>query len=349
MSEKKEIGLYFPIPPAQLGDFITGLLAKPQKILGEQYGTLRIDLDGLVNFHHLIEQRITQQNSGVLVSFTSLIQYNDGTSVELNSIDNLQLYTEVGPKISIGVALSWLYLIKFPNSSVPEPQTIDVWMECETGAVDFKNRTSSEFSSLKVRNSVQRRYTGRVSFRISHTARTWGFDMENMLSSYVKNLFVPDDEPLRDFFRSNRPLFRWFFSIVGVLIASAAALQVGSRISKASYQKYLKLEELGDSQLLMKKIELISQDVQGQNIIWLQMGVFLTFWLALVLFFFGFLGFLEEAEREKPSFIVLNEASKKFSSSEIKKYEKGWIYLVFSSLATIFLGVTGNIISYFII
>jgi hypothetical protein len=310
---------------------------------------LKITLDSIENFYHLIQQRITQQNSGVLVRFTCLIQYQDGTSIELNNIDDLRIYTEVGPKISIGVALSWLYFIKFPDSSTPEPQAIDVWMECETGAIDFKNRNSGEFSSLKMRNSFERRYTGRISFRIAHTARTWGFDMENMLSSYIKNLFVSDDEPLRDVFRSNRTLFIWFSAVVGLLIAFMTAVQVGTHFAKKGYQKYVQMGELEDFSFLMKKIDLMSQDIQGKNIVWLQFGVSFTFVFTFIFFIYGFIGFIDGAMKEKPSFIIINEASMSFSLVEVKKYEKGWRNLVLSSISTVFFGVLGNVVSYFLI
>ena len=54
-----------------------------------------VTLDDVENFHHLIQQRVQEQNKGALVQLTITIQYDDGTSVELNSVEHLRAYAEV--------------------------------------------------------------------------------------------------------------------------------------------------------------------------------------------------------------------------------------------------------------
>ncbi|ARU48033.1 hypothetical protein [Sulfurospirillum diekertiae] len=110
---QENFAVTLPCNPNDFGAFISGLLGKPQTIEKAFRGTFEVSKDDIINTFYLIEQRIQQQNDAQLVQFTVKILYNDDTSVLLNSIADFEHYTEVRPLESIGVALSWTYLIKF--------------------------------------------------------------------------------------------------------------------------------------------------------------------------------------------------------------------------------------------
>ena len=80
--------LLIPCPPDQFGRFLGGLLGKPQIIERGFSGTLRISSDDVTNFHHLVEQRVREQNEATLVQFTVRMLYDDGSSVEVASLDD---------------------------------------------------------------------------------------------------------------------------------------------------------------------------------------------------------------------------------------------------------------------
>jgi hypothetical protein len=113
-----------PCPPDQFRDFIAGLLGRAQTIESVVEGPFEVNKQSIENLFHLIEQRIGSQNEATLVQFTSRVVYNDSSSVLLNSLQSFLSYNEVKPLISVGLHLSWTYLIKFQNKPFPEKQVI---------------------------------------------------------------------------------------------------------------------------------------------------------------------------------------------------------------------------------
>ncbi|MGL1890997.1 MAG: hypothetical protein OCD02_05185 [Spirochaetaceae bacterium] len=81
-----------PLSPNHFKDFISGLLGKPQSIEGDIHGTFEIDKGDLVQLHHLIEQRISQNDSS-LVSLEIQVSYNDDSSITLTDFESLIAWT----------------------------------------------------------------------------------------------------------------------------------------------------------------------------------------------------------------------------------------------------------------
>lgn len=170
--------IVLPCDPADFQKFIAGLLGKPQTITRSFAGPFEIDRHDIENFYHLVEQRVQQQNEAVLISLTVTLVYDDRSTVQLNSFTDFQNYNEVRPLISEAVHLSWSFLVKFPDRDVPEKQQIDVSIQTEG------------FVSLPERGHVMQLMSekGVLSFRIQHTARTWGADIEALLSGHIETL-----------------------------------------------------------------------------------------------------------------------------------------------------------------
>jgi hypothetical protein len=95
-------GVLVPCPPQEFADFISRLLGKPQIAEGRFSGPFTVTLHDIENFYFLIQQRIKEQNIGQLVQFTAAVKFDDGTSVELQSLEYLRAYSEVKPVVSIG-------------------------------------------------------------------------------------------------------------------------------------------------------------------------------------------------------------------------------------------------------
>ena len=55
-----------PCSPEDFRDFIGGLLGKPQTVEHRIRGSYEVDLAALTNLHHLVDQRIHQQNDAHL-------------------------------------------------------------------------------------------------------------------------------------------------------------------------------------------------------------------------------------------------------------------------------------------
>jgi hypothetical protein len=173
-----------PCDPEQFGEFVSGLLGKPQTIESTVRGVFSIGRDEVVNTFHLVNQRVRQQNDAGLIQFTVRVVYSDDSSVLINSIEDFVGYSEIRPLVSIGVVLSWTYLIKFPNKRVPEKQEISVSFRCDRGIVS----SFIDDGHIIVRNSRNWSAPSGIFIRISHTDRTWGVDIESLLVGQIKTL-----------------------------------------------------------------------------------------------------------------------------------------------------------------
>ncbi|WP_298871209.1 hypothetical protein [uncultured Bradyrhizobium sp.] len=172
-----------PCEPDQFRDFIAGLLGKPQVIERMIRGPFNLGRNEIENLYYLIEQRISSQNDATLIQFTARIVFDDESSVLLNSFADFTTYKEVRPLISVSVHLSWTYLIKFRNKPIPEKQQIDVSCNADYSrgqvSFDFFDPARIVFSPIR-----QTRHRGNIYLRISHTDRTWGTDIEALLTGH---------------------------------------------------------------------------------------------------------------------------------------------------------------------
>jgi hypothetical protein len=123
-ADHSEYAVLLPCTPDEFGDFVSGLLGKPQTIEKSIDGVFEVPHDAVANTFYLVDQRIKRQNEGTLIQFTVRIEYDDNSSVLLNSLQDFLTYSEVRPIASRSVALSWIYLVKFTHSNVPESRKL---------------------------------------------------------------------------------------------------------------------------------------------------------------------------------------------------------------------------------
>jgi hypothetical protein len=216
----REVAVVLPCGPEEFNDFIAGLLGRPQEITGIRLGRFRVDLVTAMQVHDLIVQRVAQQHGAAPLQFSARILFQNGTSVLLNSVDDFQRYAEVRAITSVGLLLSWSFLIHFQGAKSPEKQEIEISFIAHHRATrDHYLATPMDFPD-----------SGRVFYRIMHTARTWGADIEALLTHYIDNL-IASETPLRKYIREHSlPL-----SFVSALLMFAA-LVVGMAVSSSHVQ-----------------------------------------------------------------------------------------------------------------
>jgi hypothetical protein len=113
------------------------------------------------------------------VQFSVRITYADSSSVLLNSIDDFLQYREVRHVVSTSANLSWTYLIKFEQNDTPEKQVIELTINSDPeGTPTIEIQTPFDVERV-------RRIHGHFYYRILHTARTWGTDIENLLRGQI--------------------------------------------------------------------------------------------------------------------------------------------------------------------
>jgi hypothetical protein len=193
----RQTAVILPCGPEQFSQFISGLLGRPQELVGVRSGRFRIDREGALQLNALIVQRVFQQHGVHPLQFTARVAFDNGTSVLLNSIEDFTNFHEVRPVCSVGLTLTWSFLIHFQGAHTPEKQDIEVSFHGERRFI--------------VTDSTPILRTGGASYRIKHTARTWGADIEGLLANYLDDLMAKEGV-VRTFVRENS-------GIIGIITA----------------------------------------------------------------------------------------------------------------------------------
>ena len=333
-NDNDNYAVMLPCNPNDFGEFISGLLGKPQTIEKAFRGTFEISKNNIINTYHLIEQRIQQQNDAQLIQFTVKIFYNDDTSVLLNSLFDFEHYNEIRPLESIGVTLSWTYLIKFKNKSVPEKQEINLTFNADTEL------------ALEDDDSILRlfRPTG-ITCRINHTERTWGIDIEYLLTGHIKSLTKMPTKPEQFIYKNS--------GMIGLLagLSFLISMMIGAWNTYSIYRdKYLEnintmANNIKDPMdfLTFKMNNLLDFVVGGSEseLSYIFSTVLLiSFIISIIL---GTIISIKANNRPK-SFVLLSQlAEDEKKKTEIKR-KRNWMYFVLSILIGIITSIIGSIL-----
>jgi hypothetical protein len=297
-----------PFNDEQFKDFIVSLLGKPQTISKYLRGTFEINKDDIITLFEVINQRIYQQNDSKLIQFRASIYYNDNTTVTLNGFDHLVHFNEKLPLVSRAVHLTWQYLVKFRDKETFEKQEI---------AVSFITDNNGPMPSFD--DDIHHRYyDSGISFRISHTARTWGSDIEAMLTKNLQTLIQKENKFL-DFFKFNNER-------VGHLI-SAFLISTTLILSLLNTNQIINDGKYSDNPIFWIH--------HYGNFIFLFLGIYFLQKITLII--------LEEFEfYGAPSFIILTPESEKNKVKIQNSYKKKLGKYLFAVISSLILGVAGN-------
>ena len=333
----RETTLSLPIKKSDLGNFITDLLGQPQSIERVVDERFDIDFSWFINLHELIDQRINQQNHADLASFNLIVYFDNGLKRTLTSIDAMKSYNETKSDIPIGVKIVWSYLVHFPGKPYPEKQQISFSAfrhrnkkeEGEKGIIE--RLILSRYGSASERSSIR--------FQIDHTERTWGDDIEVVISNHIDEI-VRKNSFANSIFELSRVVlaflifafgfFYSFFSSITERLDDIKAL--GSRYAELSVAKDL---DLG---LVNRKLDVIAQISEltasrDENIGILFLYMIASSAVAVVL--------LELTQRQTRSYIVLSRRSEEYRANGLKK-EKRSVQILFGSF---FLSVAASILA----
>lgn len=337
----KELGIVLPCDTAHFGQFVSGLLGKPQTIEKSLHGVFEINADDVTNTFHLVNQRINQQNEATLIQFTVKVFYDDDSSVLINSLEDFQAYTEVRPLVSTGVSLSWSYLVKFKNKDVPERQNID--LSFRSGSNDGIGTIVED--GVIISRGFRGWHQSGVVMRIEHTERTWGIDIESLLTGHVKSLIKSPDSGKSKIYK-NSGVIGFISGVLFFIGAIAGSIYTSSKFIE-SYIEKLKLiteKEVAQSDLLLSKIDFLIEIIST--------GAWPKFIFAVVAFVLLsgiasiFIGIFisEKADNSPSSFVLLSKSSIENKTKVENKLTKSWQAFWVSILSGIAAGLISNYI-----
>jgi hypothetical protein len=318
-----------PYSYEQFKEFITGLLGKQQNIKKDIRGQFEIDKDSIVNLHNKLSQRIFQQNEAELIEVSFSIVLDDDSTVTVNSLEEFITYNEVKPCVSLGCHITWIFLVKFRDKSVLEKQTINVSILTE-----YLHRYDQEQWGRLHHG------TSGVSIRIEHTARTWGVDIESLLTNHFRSILILP-KGFHAFLRKlDSDDFSNFYLVSFLILSSICSLLGFFRIENEFQNK---ISSIGPSELIKKVDFLIEISSSG---LWTQ-----YFFYVFMLLLFSLLISIPLATltkkmrfRNKPSFLLLTNQTLKWKEEVLKNFSNGTLRFISSIGLAILTGVIANFI-----
>lgn len=333
--------MVLPVGEEQFGDFIKSLLGSPQVITNTLDGSFEIDKKAVFNIHQLLLQRINQQNESSFLQLTSRIIFSDSSTVEINNIDDFMSYNEIRSVSSVGLHLEWVFLIKFIDKDVPEKQKI---------IISFITKSKYKSNIPNMESAPTKYYSpsgyGYINYRIEHTARTWGADIESILNNHLESLMI-ERSAIKDWVvkKSNFiGLFVFSFFIIGSIISTYFSTSL-------FIKKYRELVDNNLSFISEKAGDVINQKINYiidllLNGAWFQYFYYVLVFLSLALFssyLFGAWASHSAANYNK-SYILLTEKSYKEKAKTLKKYKRKWVSFFFSIIVSIAVGIIANLL-----
>lgn len=329
-----------PFNENQFKEFVVGLLGKPQSISGSKEGIFEIELDDIRNIYSLLNQRINQQNDSHLISFNSSIVFSDDTTVLLNSIEELLSYSEIKPVVAKEIHLTFVYLIQFFDKDVPEKQEINLsFVTSKENVLLNENKILDIYDPLLVARRLRKRSkNGYIQYSIKHTARTWGSDLDALLSNHLTNLLKSEPKSTV-FFRENGILFglAFFFFSVGLSIFYS------QRINKSIIETRSKEIREYFSNKSEETLSAISQKLEYMaNLEPLKYDGFLMILISFFIGAFGMIFISESFSNRKQSHILLTKESIKYKEEKDKEYSNQLRNFIFSIIISIVCSVLAN-------
>jgi hypothetical protein len=333
----QKFAISLPCEPENFSEFISSLLGKPQTISKAYSGSFEIDHQDIESTYNLVCQRIGQQNQSSLLQFTIRLIFDDNSTVLLNSLEDFKSYTEVRPLVTTQAHLSWSFLVKFQDRDHPEKQEIEM---------SFVTRGSGGIAIFDSEDSpvipISRLIGGgHVSFRISHTARTWGADIESLLSGHIKHILLPENK-VREFTRKHSGKIAMALAVTFFISSIIACFYSAGKIS--AEQIALIKPILSDPTKIDIKLNVLLETMASG--FWGKFFFSVFVFTIFSLFAAIFLGVWAEssADTKRPSYILLTKKSEQYKDKADRKYGKKWISFLTSIVVGVATGVVANII-----
>ncbi len=322
-----------PCSSEDFRNFISSLLGRPQTISKNFRGAFDITAEEVQDIHSLITQRVNQQNKASLVQFTAKIVFNDNSSVLLNSLDEFMTYREVRPISSQQLHLTWSFLVEFQDKQIPEKQEVEVSFIASGMPFPLYEDDIPIIVSSKMSKG------GFINFRIRHTARTWGADIEALLSGHIKNILVPPPK-LREFAWKHSSKIGLGVSLAFFIAALFFSFWTASSLWNS--QQYQISKYVGDSTQFDLKIDFILETISSA--LWAKYYFSVIVFLALSIAIAILLGVWVDsaADTYKPSFIVLTEQAKRERKKHLDKYHNKLISFILSIGSSVVAGIVAN-------
>lgn len=325
----EETGLSLPIMKKDLGQFIYSLLGQPQSIERELNIAFNIDHAWLINLHQTLIQRIQMQAEAQLVSFKVVIAFDDGLKRTLSTIEAFESYQEMKKKIPISIKIIWNYLVKFPQKEIPEKQQISFSAKIHH-IVKFSSDEKSKITNLH----------STIRYQIDYTERTWGDDIESLMSSQVDEI-EQSETKFDNIYNKLRLLLGGLLPLVAIYVIYQTIFFVRSQKIDDLMVNFNNTFEgkIPSSEVISTKIDYLAQLYQVYAVKDIeQVYAVILFFLSIVLT----IVLLNITRKRTYSFIVISKSSEEYRENVLKKEGRKNSILLGSYILSIGASVLGS-------
>jgi len=336
--EDREMTLALPIKKSDLGNFVADLLGQQQSIERVIDENFNIDFYWLVNLHDLIDQRINQQNHSDLVSFSLIVYFEKGLKRTLTSVEALKSYSETRKDIPVGAKMVWSYLVHFPGKPYPEKQQISFSAFRHQNKKEDTQKLS--FERFIIREIVKKSERNTVRFQIDHTERTWGDDLEVVISNHIDEV-IRKEGKADLFFNLSRVIFSFLILIFGFIYGVFSSITNKLDDVRSAVNQYAELQSVKqiDLSLINQKVDVIAKiselnAMKDENIGLLFLYIFISTGVAMM--------FLSLTRRQASSFIVVSNSSEEHRTRSLKKEKRSVQILIGSFLLSVLASLVAN-------
>lgn len=335
--DEPSYAIALPCSQEDFGTFIGSLLGKPQTISKAYRGAFEIKREDIHNSYHLVIQRVQQQNKATLIQFSVKLVFDDNSTVLLNSYDDFFAYSEVRPLVVVQAHLSWVFIVTFQDRNHPEKQEIDLSFitTAPGGLAIFETDDSPVIPIAKLISG------GIISFRIRHTARTWGADIESLLTGHIKHIILPQSKS-RDFAQRHSGkiaitlALTFFLGTVGACAASANHISIEQL---QALSPLINNPNVTD-QKVDKLLELVASGFWGKYFFSVFVFTIFSFVAATLLGTWAEIS----ADTRRPSYILLTKKSEQHKAESDKTYRFKWWSFLGSIAVSIATGIASNLL-----
>jgi hypothetical protein len=160
----------------QFSEILLEFLGRKETLKYEADTQFLLRHNDIEQFHHLIDQKIAKEKDIHVHHFSMQVEYNDGTTREVNGIEAVTKFNETRDVIPVSVTMLWNILVTFPNAQSVENQRI---------ALSFL----TDEESLRGFDFVPKGYyKGRIILLIQHTNQAWGIEILNLLKDKISQV-----------------------------------------------------------------------------------------------------------------------------------------------------------------
>jgi hypothetical protein len=336
---EEEVNISLPIKKKDLGNFICDLLGQQQTIERDIDDNFDIDHAWLINLHELIHQRIYQQADANLASFSAVIYFKKGLKRSFTTVNSLKNYTETKKDIPVGIKIIWIYLIQFPSKKYPEKQqiTFSAHIHSKSEAKSNSNKNKLQLETLFLDTFIRKSERSFINFQINHTERTWGDDIEVIMTKQLDEA-IRDDQLLGSLFNSSRLIFVLMILLFSFIYPTYTDISSRNDIMSTLMENYnaINISGTATADVIIEKLDKLAAISVGSKGTSLKPILIAIFGPSIAILI------LRITRRSTYSFLVLSKESKKDRTKKLKQERRSVFALLWSFIIAVLTGIIAN-------